>query len=182
MINEERVLKRLFKKFLPEEHVNSILEIQPELLKEKGVRGLITDLDNTLVAWNEPSITPELEKWFASLKQAGISTMILTNNSEKRVRIFTGNSKIPYVFRAKKPLTLGFKRAMRRMKLQPDELVVVGDQIMTDIWGANRIGAHSILVVPVAANDGWGTKTNRLIERFILMQLRRRGLLKWEDR
>ncbi|MFX3616019.1 MAG: YqeG family HAD IIIA-type phosphatase [Sporolactobacillus sp.] len=171
----------MLKLFLPEEHVDSILDIKPEMLKSRGIRGLITDLDNTLVAWDVASITPELVAWFASLQQAGIATMILTNNSERRVKAFTGTAKIPYVFRAKKPLSVGFKRAMHLMNLQRDELVVVGDQIMTDIWGGNRIGAHTILVVPISANDGWATRLNRLVERFILSRMRRRGWLKWED-
>lgn len=171
----------MLKLFLPEEHVASILDIKPEMLKKRGIRGLITDLDNTLVAWNEASITPELVSWFASLEQAGIATMVLTNNSERRVKAFIGTSNIPYVFRAKKPLLVGFKRAMTKMNLRKDELVVVGDQIMTDIWGGNRIGVHTILVVPIAANDGWLTRLNRLAERLILSQMRRRGWLKWED-
>lgn len=162
--------------------MNSILSIRPEALKQKGIRGLITDLDNTLVAWHEPSITPKLRDWFRAFEEAGLSVLILSNNSEKRIRLFTGDARIPYIYRAKKPLTRGFRQAMQRMNLQPEQVVVVGDQLMTDILGANRIGAHSILVVPVAESDGWATKLNRLIERFIMRQLRKRGMLHWEDR
>ncbi|MDD9147620.1 MULTISPECIES: YqeG family HAD IIIA-type phosphatase [unclassified Sporolactobacillus] len=171
----------MLKKFLPDEHVESILAIRPEELKKRGVRGLITDLDNTLVAWNESHMTPELVKWFASFKKAGISVMILSNNNEKRVRTFSEPAQVPYIFRARKPFASAFRRAMKEMNLREDELVVAGDQIMTDVWGGNRIGAHTILVVPVTSSDGWATKFSRQMERLILSLMRRRGWLKWED-
>ncbi|MCI1856595.1 MAG: YqeG family HAD IIIA-type phosphatase [Sporolactobacillus sp.] len=171
----------MLKKFLPDGHVRNILDIKPEMLKQKGIKGLITDLDNTLVPWNEPDVTPELIGWFDSLRQAGIAALILSNNSERRVKTFSAPAGVPYIYRAHKPLVYGFRRAMQQLHVRPDELVVAGDQIMTDIWGGNLIGAHTILVVPVAASDGWATKINRGIERMILSQLRRRGWLKWED-
>lgn len=171
----------MLKKFLPDEHVENILDIQPEGLKKRGIRGLITDLDNTLVAWNEANMTPELLKWFASLEGAGIAVMILSNNSERRVKIFSEPAQVPYIYRAQKPLSHAFRRAMKEMNLKQDQLVVIGDQLMTDVWGGNRIGAHTILVAPVASGDSWMTKVNRRMERFILSRMRRRGWLKWEE-
>lgn len=171
----------MLKKFLPDEHVENILDIQPEMLKKRGIKGLVTDLDNTLVAWNEPNITPQLIAWFSSLKKAGISVMIMSNNSEKRVKLFSHPADIPYIFRARKPLPFAFKRAMRIMNVKKDELVVVGDQLMTDVWGGNQVGAHTILVAPIASTDGWATKLNRHLERFILSLMRRKGWLKWEE-
>lgn len=167
--------------FLPDEHVNNIFDIRPEELKKKGIKGLITDLDNTLVAWNEPQMTPELVQWFAALRKSGIEAMILSNNSEHRVKAFSAPAQIPYIYRANKPLSYGFRRAMKRMNLTRDELVVVGDQIMTDVWGANKVGLHTILVAPIASSDAWTTKFNRRIERFILSRMRKRGWLKWEE-
>ncbi|WP_100488660.1 YqeG family HAD IIIA-type phosphatase [Sporolactobacillus pectinivorans] len=171
----------MLKKFLPDEHVESILDIQPEMLKKKGIKGLITDLDNTLVAWNEAHMTPRLARWFDSLRNADISVMIVSNNNERRVKTFSAPAKIPYICRARKPLAHGFKRAIREMNLNKDEIVVVGDQIVTDVLGGNQFGLHTILVVPVASNDAWFTKINRTVERIILSQMRRRGWLKWEE-
>jgi HAD superfamily phosphatase (TIGR01668 family) len=171
----------LLKNFLPDAHVESVFQIQPEKLKEKGIKGIITDLDNTLVAWNKADMTPELLQWFNHLRDAGLSVMILSNNSKKRVRKFTGTSEVPYIFRALKPAGYGFRRAMREMGLKKDELVVVGDQIVTDIYGGNRLGMHTMLVVPIDRNDAPATKLNRMIERFLLSRMRRRGWMKWED-
>ncbi|RYL94753.1 YqeG family HAD IIIA-type phosphatase [Sporolactobacillus sp. THM19-2] len=171
----------MLKNFLPDEHVNKILDISPELLIAKGIRGLITDLDNTLVAWNEPRITPALIEWFHSLEKAGIMSMIVSNNSEQRVRTFSDPAGVPYIYRAQKPLPYGFRRAIRKMNLNEDQVVVVGDQIMTDVWGGNKVGAHTILVSPIAQSDAWTTRFNRILERFIMARMRRRGWLKWED-
>lgn len=172
----------MLKYFLPEVYKRSIYDIQVDFLKEKGICGVMTDLDNTLVAWNEARMTPNLRKWFGALGEAGIQTVILSNNNERRIRTFIGDASIPYVFRAKKPLLTGYQKALQIMNLTPNKTVVIGDQLMTDIWGANRIGAHSVLVAPVAASDGWATQINRLIERLILGQLRRRGWLDREER
>ncbi|MCO7175652.1 YqeG family HAD IIIA-type phosphatase [Sporolactobacillus kofuensis] len=171
----------MLKNFLPDEHVASILDIQPKMLKKRGIKALVTDLDNTLVAWDEPDITPELVSWFSSVKDAGISVMILSNNNEKRVKRFSHSADLQYIFRARKPLPFAFIRAMRMMKVKKDELVVVGDQLMTDIWGGNSAGARTILVTPIASTDGWGTKMNRYLERMIMSQMRRKGWIKWEE-
>lgn len=171
----------MLKNFLPDAHVDSVFQIQPDKLKEKGIKGVITDLDNTLVAWNTADMTPELLRWFDQLRDAGIAVMILSNNSKKRVSKFTGTSEVPYIFRALKPAGYGFRRAMREMGLKKDELIVVGDQIITDIYGGNRLGMHTLLVVPIEGKDAPATKLNRMVERFLLSQMRRRGWLKWEE-
>ncbi|WP_281242858.1 YqeG family HAD IIIA-type phosphatase [Sporolactobacillus nakayamae] len=181
MRTEYEVENSVLRKFLPEEHVESILDIQPDKLKQRGIKALVTDLDNTLIAWNEKEITPELIGWFSSLEEAGISVMVLSNNSEKRVKLFSHSAGVSYIYRARKPLPFAFKRAMRIMKVRKDEMVVVGDQLLTDVWGANQVGAHTILVTPIASTDGWATKVNRHLERFILSQMRRKGWLKWEE-
>ena len=171
----------LIKQFLPDRHVKSILDINPEDLKQHQLKGIITDLDNTLVAWYEPSATPNLIKWFKSMEEAGILVTVVSNNSENRVRSFCEPLNIPFISRARKPLTRAFQRAIREMGLAKKDVVVVGDQIMTDVWGAKRLGVHTILVVPVALTDGLMTKVNRRIERMILSKLRKKGLIHWEE-
>lgn len=171
----------MLKKFLPEAHVNSVLEISPEMLKEKGIRGIITDLDNTLIAWNKAKMTPELAKWFADLQQSGIAVMILSNNGKNRVSRFSAEARVPCIFRARKPLPYAFRHAMKKMGLKKDELVVIGDQIMTDVWGGNQIGAHTILVAPITTSDGWMTRFNRQMEKIIMSRMRRKGWVTWED-
>jgi len=171
----------VLKHFLPNEHVKSILDIKPEELKEKGIKGIITDLDNTLVEWDRPTATPQLIKWFDEIKKQNILVTIVSNNNEERVKAFSDPLQIPFIFRARKPMMPAFHRALSKMGIKKDETVVIGDQLLTDVLGGNRSGFHTILVVPVAQTDGFFTKFNRFAERRILNWFRKKGMLQWED-
>ncbi|WP_462405590.1 YqeG family HAD IIIA-type phosphatase [Gracilibacillus sp. Marseille-QA3620] len=171
----------MLKSFLPAQHVKSIYEINPQDLKNKGIKGIITDLDNTLVEWDRPLATPELITWFEEMKRNDIKVTIVSNNKEVRVKAFADPLNIPFIFRARKPMTKAFKHAVELMGIQKEQAVVIGDQLLTDVFGGNRSGFHTILVVPVAQTDGWATKLNRRIERRILAWFRKNGQLTWED-
>ncbi|MCH1625013.1 YqeG family HAD IIIA-type phosphatase [Fredinandcohnia quinoae] len=171
----------MLKNFLPNEHKKSVYDISINKLKERGVKGIITDLDNTLVEWDRPNATPELVTWFEEVRKHGIVVMIVSNNNEQRVKSFADPLGLPFIFEARKPLTLAFKRAVREMNLKKEEVVVIGDQLLTDVLGGNRSGLHTILVVPVAQTDGVITKFNRTIERRILSWMKRKGMLYWEE-
>jgi HAD superfamily phosphatase (TIGR01668 family) len=171
----------VLKQFLPNEHVKSILDINPEDLKERGIKGIITDLDNTLVEWDRPNATPQLIRWFDEIKKHNILVTIVSNNNEERVKAFSDPLKIPFIFRARKPMGPAFHRAIAQMGIKKEEAVVIGDQLLTDVLGGNRTGFHTILVVPVAQTDGFFTKFNRFVERRILNWFRKKGMLQWED-
>ncbi|ALC89864.1 hypothetical protein AM500_08820 [Bacillus sp. FJAT-18017] len=171
----------MLKHFLPDEHVKNIFLITPEQLKEKGIKGIITDLDNTLVEWDRPYATPKLIEWFDEMRKNDILVTIVSNNNEQRVRAFSDPLGIPFIFQARKPMTRAFKKAINRMGLKREETVVIGDQLLTDVFGGNRGGFHTILVVPVASTDGLITRFNRKVERRILSFFRKRGMLNWED-
>ncbi|PLS15158.1 YqeG family HAD IIIA-type phosphatase [Bacillus sp. M6-12] len=172
----------MLKKFLPSQHVKSIFDITPESLKKQGIKGIITDLDNTLVEWDRPSATPQLIKWFDEMREHGILVTIVSNNIERRVKSFADPLQIPFIFQARKPMGKAFRKALRDMGLKKSEVVVIGDQLLTDVLGGNLNGFHTILVVPVAQTDGFITKFNRKIERKILNWFRRKGKLDWEDK
>lgn len=167
--------------FLPSQFVKRVLDITPSELKEKGIKGIITDLDNTLVEWDRPSATPELMKWFENMKQEGIKVIIVSNNNKKRVQSFAEPLGIPFIFEARKPLTRAFQKALSMMQLSKDEVVVIGDQLLTDVFGGNRLGLNTILVVPVAQTDGLWTRLNRKMERKILNMMRKKGMIYWEE-
>jgi uncharacterized protein len=171
----------LLKHFLPDQHVKSIFDITPESLKEKGVKGIITDLDNTLVEWDRPYATPKLIEWFDHMRKNEILVTIVSNNNEKRVKSFADPLNIPFIYKARKPMGRAFEKALSQMGLKKEETVVIGDQLLTDIFGGNRSGFHTILVVPVASTDGLITRFNRKVERRILSWFRKKGMLTWED-
>src|SRR5699024_7265987 len=101
----------VLKKFLPDEHVKSIFDIRPHQLMEKGIKGVITDLDNTLVAWDVKDATPEVIAWFQEMKDHDIKIMIISNYNECCVMFFFELLNSPFVYSAKKPLIRAFKSA-----------------------------------------------------------------------
>ncbi|MEI4829356.1 YqeG family HAD IIIA-type phosphatase [Bacillus sp. FJAT-53711] len=167
--------------FLPNEYVKNVYHIQPEELEKRGIKGIITDLDNTLIEWDRPNATPQLEEWFAKMKEHGIQVTVVSNNNEQRVKDFADPLGIPFIHSARKPLVRAFKRALTEMNLRAEEVVVIGDQVLTDVLGGNRVGLHTILVVPVAKTDGFMTRFNRKIERRIMRNMKKKGLINWEE-
>ncbi|MDQ0174217.1 YqeG family HAD IIIA-type phosphatase [Bacillus chungangensis] len=171
----------MLKKFLPNQYVKNIFQIHPEALREKGVKGIITDLDNTLVEWDRPNATPKLIEWFANMEKNDIKITIVSNNNDTRVKNFSEPLGIPFISRARKPLTRAFHDAVKQMELKKEETVIIGDQLLTDIFGGNRGGFYTILVIPVAQSDGFATRFNRMIERRLMAFFNRKGLIQWED-
>ncbi|MBW3113031.1 MULTISPECIES: YqeG family HAD IIIA-type phosphatase [Bacillaceae] len=172
----------MIKQFLPNEQVQDIFSISPDHLKEKGIKAIITDLDNTLVEWDRPNATPKLIQWFKEMQEQGILVTIVSNNNKSRVGAFAEPLGVPFIFQARKPMGRAFKKAIKEMGVKKEEAVVIGDQLLTDVLGGNRSGFHTILVVPVAQSDGFFTKFNRQVERRIMKFFKRKGMLEWEDK
>jgi len=171
----------MLKKLLPDLHVNSIYDIDLKTLKSRGIRGIITDLDNTLIEWDRPLATPKLAAWLKKVQDEGFKLMVVSNNNSERVGAFCQPLGIPFIYKAKKPFHKAFKEAQSRMNLKSNEVVVIGDQLFTDVLGGNRLNLYTILVVPVAKTDGFFTRFNRRLERMALHQMRKRGMITWED-
>ncbi|AXH98945.1 YqeG family HAD IIIA-type phosphatase [Sporosarcina sp. PTS2304] len=171
----------MLKQFLPSAYVKSVLLIKPETLVENGIKGIITDLDNTLVEWDRADATEDIMAWFESMRVAGLQVAVVSNNNIERVRHFCDPLGIPYICEARKPMTRSFHQAVATLGLPKEQVVMIGDQLLTDVLGANRAGMQVILVVPVASSDAPITKFNRAIERRIMARFKRKGLLTWED-
>lgn len=172
----------MLKKLIPQKNVRSIYEIDVQALWDAGIRGIITDLDNTLVGAKHPQATPELLVWLKQLQTIGFKVVIVSNNNKLRVSRFSEPLSIPYIFRAKKPGNSAFRKAMGMMALAPQQTVVIGDQMLTDVLGGNRLGLYTILVLPIELRDeGFFTKINRRIEKAALSWMKRKGFMGWED-
>lgn len=155
-------------RFHPAEYVRSIYDIDLRALRQRGVRGIICDLDNTLVAWDSSETAPELRRWLADAKSAGIQVCIVSNNGRTRVGNFAEPLGLPFVANAAKPRRKAFRKAMELLGTSPRETAVIGDQVFTDVFGGNRQGMHTILVVPISRQEFIGTRLVRLIEQFVL--------------
>ncbi len=169
------------KYFIPNKFVESIYQIDISALKKQGVKGVITDLDNTLMEADSPNYSPKLVKWLDDLQEIGFSVIILSNNTKTRIEPVAKALTVPFIDKAQKPRRSGFVRALSYLKLQPHEVVVIGDQLLTDVLGGNRMGIYTILVVPISQHEGFFTKINRQIERIIWKQLHKKNLIPWED-
>lgn len=161
----------------PAEYRRSIFEIDLDRLKQKGYKAIMLDLDNTMVRWNDPDPTPRLKEWLAKVQGMGFKACIVSNNSGARVREFADKVGIPFIPKAIKPRRKGFRTAMAKLGVTPEQTVVVGDQIFTDILGGNRSGAYTILVVPIDPRELIFTQMVRKVERRVLNYLDRNGLL-----
>lgn len=154
--------------------INATYDINPKQLKQLGVKVVLTDLDNTLIAWNNPYGTEELREWMTALERENIQLVVVSNNSHRRVKKAVAALKLPFISRALKPLSGGIRRAMRQYHVTKDEVVMVGDQLLTDVAAANFSGIRSILVKPIIESDAWNTKINRFFERFVMSAMRKK--------
>lgn len=152
----------------PNFYFKNITEINPEFLKENNIKALILDVDNTLLDF-DLNYVDGLEKWYKNIKENNIKCIIVSNsNKTQKVQMVADFLKIPYIKFATKPLKRGFKKALDQIKLPPENVAAVGDQIFTDVIGSNRMKMISILVEPLAEKDIWMTKVKRPIENFII--------------
>lgn len=170
----------MFSKFKPTWMFNNIYAITPEFLKANKITTILTDLDNTLIPWDTKKSTHQLKNWLIVMHNNGIQVIVISNNSFNRVNSAIASLNVPFISRALKPLNFGIKRAIKNYNLNPNQVIMVGDQLMTDILASNNSGVKSILVKPLVASDAWNTKPNRMIEHAIWKQLYKKYPdLKW---
>ena len=158
--------------FFPEEEVRSVYDFPFESLTARGIRGIVFDIDNTLVPPDAP-VDARCRALIRSLKTAGFRICLVSNNKGPRIAPFATALNLPYVERALKPRRYGYRRAMARMGTAPAETIAIGDQLFTDIWGANRAGMHSLLVKPMESKEEIQILVKRLLERPFLWYYRR---------
>lgn len=173
----------MFKRLYPKHFVASIYDIDLEMLKRNGVKAILTDLDNTLVAWDIADAPDELVSWLDMVNnQYGFDVIIVSNNNGDRVKKFADPLGLHYIAPARKPLPIGFKRALTEFGYHAKEVVFLGDQLFTDVLGANSVGIEVIHVQPVVKTDGVVTKFNRLMERLVFRRMKRKGIYKLTQR
>jgi uncharacterized protein len=141
------------KKMIPDLRLSSIFEITPNFLAGRGIKLLLLDLDNTLVPYSGGVPTEEQRRWKNQLRAAGIELCIVSNTKKDHAKRFADIWGVPYVDRAHKPFDDSIETVIKRMKTTNEHTALVGDQIFTDVWGANRAGALSILVKPLVMKN-----------------------------
>ena len=152
----------------PKIYLNNVKEITLEYLNKNNIKGLILDVDNTLIDYDEQMLEGT-EEWCNNLKQNNIKFCIVSNsNRTRKVRNVAQKLNIPYINLAFKPSKKGLLKAKKILNIENKNIAVVGDQIFTDVIGANRCKMHSILVKPIKEKDIFITLIKRPLENFII--------------
>lgn len=162
----------MLKLLYPDVYLSSLFHLDLDLLKQRDIRAILFDLDNTIVPRDGEKLEPAVEKWLQDLLKQGFSLAVVSNNGYQRVNALIGSLSIPAVARAVKPMKRAFKKAMRLLNVEGQNTAVLGDQIFTDILGGNRLKLFTILVQPLEGREFWATSMfNRRLERSVLRDI-----------
>ena len=157
----------MLKRFYPTDYKDSTYDIDFEALYKEGIRGVIFDIDNTLVPHGAPADERALQL-FAKLKEIGIHTCLISNNQLPRVKPFADAVGSMFIENAHKPSTKNYKKAMERMGTDAKSTLFVGDQLFTDVYGANRTGIPTVLVKPIHPKEEIQIVLKRYLEKIVL--------------
>lgn len=158
----------MFEKLKPDMIINSISEFPLDAILEKGIKGIVFDIDNTLVKASDKEPTPQVLELFDKLKGCGISYSIVSNNNLERVKTFSKNLGVYYRHKALKPRKRYLKQAMDAMGTTPYTTALVGDQLFTDIYGGNRMGFLTVFTLPLGESETKFVEFKRKLENKIL--------------
>lgn len=152
----------------PKLYCNKVTDISIDYFNKNNIKAILLDVDNTLLDF-DLNIVEGLKEWYEKVKKSNIKCMILSN-SNKTVKIekVANLLEVDYIKLATKPLKRGFKLAQKKLNIEPESIAVIGDQIFTDVIGANRSKMHSILVKPLAEKDLFLTKFKRPLENMVI--------------
>lgn len=157
----------MFEKFFPDEYMASTYVIPFEKLYEEGYRGVIFDIDNTLVPHGAPA-DERAKKLFRRLEEIGFQSCLLSNNQKPRVEMFNREIGTIYICNAHKPSRKNYIHAMELMGTDRSSTIFVGDQLFTDVWGAKRAGIRNILVKPIHPKEEIQIVFKRYLEKLVL--------------
>ena len=162
----------MLQRFYPDRYLRSAYEIDYESYYAKGYRGIIFDIDNTLVEHGAPADERSMAL-INRLKNIGFGIMLLSNNKEPRVKMFNDAVHVSYIFKAGKPARRGYEEAMQRLGTDVNTTLFVGDQLFTDVWGARNAGIFSILTQPIDKKEEIQIVLKRYLERIVLFFYKR---------
>lgn len=157
----------MFQRFFPDQRTKSAYNIPYKKLYEEGYRGIIFDIDNTLVEHGADANSRAVAL-FSYLKKIGYKTCLLSNNNEERVLRFNKDIGSFYIHKANKPGKKSYQKAMELMGTEVSSTLFIGDQLFTDVWGAKRLNIRNILVAPISPKEEIQIVLKRYLERIVL--------------
>lgn len=155
----------------PHKIVEHITEISTDFLYEAGINTILLDLDNTLTHWNSFEVEEKIFTWIDEVKKSGFSLCIVSNNKKVRIEKVANLLDIPYIHKAGKPKKKAFLKALSVMGAVPEKTIFIGDQLFTDVLGANRVSLYTVLVKPLHPREFIGTRFMRRFEKIVMRRI-----------
>jgi hypothetical protein len=167
----------IFKLLYPKLYVSSLFDIDIQNLYQTGIRGILFDLDNTIIPRTADVFSAEVSSWLKEIRGSNFKACIISNNNSKRVSKLAGELDLPAVCYAVKPRRKPFRQALELLGTCPEQTAVVGDQVFTDILGGNRLGMFTILVTPMDGKEFWATRLiSRQLEKLVLNLFKKQSI------
>lgn len=163
----------MLERFYPDRYISSTYNIDFQSYYNAGYRGIIFDIDNTLVCHGAPADERSI-RLFSELKKMGFGILLLSNNKEPRVKMFNDAVSAQYIYKAGKPGKKGYLKAMEKLGTDRENTLFVGDQLFTDVWGARNVGIYSLLVQPIDKKEEIQIILKRYLERIVLFFYKRK--------
>ena len=166
--------------YKPDMYKKDIYSVDYKKIKSYGIKCLLFDLDNTLVPYYRNKPSRKVKDFIERLKDMGFKVILFSNSNKKRLTPFKEILELDCSASSRKPSERKFKKVLLEYKFQESEVAIIGDQIITDVFGGNRVGIFSVLVNPISYREPIWTKFNRLRERIIIRKLEKKDLFrKW---
>jgi HAD superfamily phosphatase (TIGR01668 family) len=169
-------------RWIPTFYAPKLFEVTSVFFKKQQIKYLCCDLDNTLAPFDELTPRPEVKQWVQTMIDAGLTFLIISNNDEHRVKPFAASLGVDYLAKTGKPFKDKLLIFLKQKGYPKDKAIVIGDQLLTDVWLANRLGIKSLFTEKLVAYDHWPTRPNRLIESLLKRRYHRQHrFTHWRD-
>lgn len=162
--------------FIPDIYAKNIFNVDYKKLKKDGIKCVLFDLDNTIAPLSENEPSRDVKELFAFIDDLNMKIIILSNSKKKRVAPFKESLNVDSAYLSMKPLKRKLKKVLGMFNLDFSEVALIGDQVLTDVFCANRCGVTSILVDPLTDEDKFFTKINRIFEKMILKKIEKKDI------
>lgn len=163
------------RRFIPNEYYKSVYDVEYERLYKEGFRLILTDLDNTLINYEDKLPNNKTKEWYDKVINIGFDVVMISNNKKKRVMPFAEMLNMKAVYLATKPFKRGFKKALKLSEYNIEQAFVLGDLLLTDIYGGNKMGIYTILIEAIKrTHERRLTKMNRFIEKRYLNRIKKK--------
>lgn len=158
----------MFNILKPDYYYPDVFAVEIDRLWSKGIRGIICDIDNTIVPYGEREVLVDVDDWFLELASVGFDVCLVSNGRQERVEYFSDYFELPAIGKAAKPTKGSLRKAVKQiLELKPEQTAIIGDQIFTDVLGGNRLGLTTVLIEPLAEKEFFVTRLVRLMEKAV---------------